>query len=197
MEIHNNDITCYRGESFTLDFDVRNQDGSPFVLWSGYNESGDQLLKDPYILFKISSDNSKDDDIVYKYWLNCNKLSGELDDLFPRFDITVPQILPSSLIYDDDKGTLPENHYPRKCVYKIENTDRYVYVKDIDDENVCTFADYNFRIAIPLSSDDTESLLKMNYTYSMMLTDGKVSDYKILMVLLAPHTFTVLNPYRR
>jgi hypothetical protein len=198
MEIHNNDIRCYAGESFTLDFDIRNQDGSPYILWSGYDNNDEKLLEQMFILFTISDDK---DNIVKRYWLDCNIAYGELDDLFPRFDSTQIYELSSGFVTLVDgvyEGTLPEGHHARTCVYKLQNTDKYLYVKSIDTvNNICTFDEYRLRIAIPLITEDTQLLVKMNYSYNLLLTDSNSDDYNILSVLLSPHKFTVLNAYRR
>ena len=213
MNIRRCDIECYRGESFTLDFDVRNLDGTPFVLWSGYsgNEetSEESVFKNPYILFAITGDEG-DDDMVINYWLDCTERLGEIEEKFPRFDVTEIQVLPAEYIHEDDTGIIPVNHHARTCVYRVSGSDRYVYVKDINfDTGVVIFADYEFRIIVPVSSEDTLKLNKMNYSYSLTLVDGELNsefeenDVKPLIntvsmgVLLAPHKFTVYSAYRR
>lgn len=98
MRLKNYDIHCYRGEQFTLDFEVINDDGSPYILAKGL---------DWVILFTISSVRyPSEEDIVEIYEL-------DLSDV-PTFETTQP-------ISIDDFKTAPDEN----AVYYNGNEYKY------------------------------------------------------------------------
>lgn len=75
METFKHAIKAYRGETFTIDKVIRNQDGTPFVI---SNE-----LQNPHFLISVSNTKySQENRFVRNYWLS-------LED-FPKFTMTRP-----------------------------------------------------------------------------------------------------------
>lgn len=175
MRLKNYDIHCYRGESFTLDFDVVNDDGSPYIV--------SNQMKDAHILLNISSTKyQQDDNIAERYWINLNEEPNKL----PKFYTTIPLKLTSfDTIYKEEYP----DHTADDAVYYVENDDGSKTYKYYD-ANSGEYKDYSFRVIIPFRTSNTIKWTEQRYYYSILLVDRK-SAYEDSIVLLEPHDLFV------
>lgn len=116
MRLKGTDLTVYTGEQFTLDFIVRNEDGSPYVIPSQYT--------DPYILLTVTSSNYQQ---VGRYrremWLSCKN--------YPKFfetDIKTFANINSFNIENEPVATAYR-------LYKIGTEYKYIVLTWTDDES--------------------------------------------------------------
>lgn len=161
----NNEIEIYRGEQFTLDFTVVNSDNSPFILSDQY--------ENPYLVITFSSTRqAQDGKFVLNEWLDLSNM--------PSFYVT--QALPA--LYDDLFGndTLYPPRDPEGIQYSDEETAVYFCMQNDEvkyryyDPNVQAYKDYNMRIQVPFSAQDTEIFTERNYEYGISLKCGNTID---------------------
>ena len=146
-----------RGEPFTLDFNVTNEDGSPYVLGN---------LLNPYLLITIASSKYKQDNrLIKKLWI---PLTGykkfKNTQIVPAIEFDqFPPINPNTnLLYTDD-------YYENVFSANDEEGERYVYY-DMDEMK---YVDYEFRVIVAIDRTITSELVDQEYTYSVKLLSGQ------------------------
>ena len=84
MRVYNHEITIRRGEAFTVDKTIRNQDGSPYIIPKfAVDESGNDTAE-PYFVITVSDAIYPNaDNVVYRQFLR-------VKDAFPTFRETNP-----------------------------------------------------------------------------------------------------------
>ena len=175
MQIRNNEITIFRGESFTIHKELRNADNSPYVVGSG--------LKNPHWLLSISNSlYSQEDRIVLNYWLPVSQTypinevidlltikssSSSNDPVYSSFDEVVNAKVNAVNGYlDGEFVEIPLADVIWQCNGEYKN---YVTGK---------FVDYKCEIAKAFTSSDTDWLPVQTYFYSIQLVSGvNMLDY--------------------
>lgn len=159
MNINKHAITCYRGEHFTLDFKIVNDDGSPYVLG---------LLDNPYIVINISSNVYNENDKYNKnIWLSLkNKPQFISTSMLPvdSFDVFPPK-------YND--VSYPTNYDEHETVFYKVNEDGSTSYKYYDDGK---YKDYDLHIIVDISSELTRSWTSSSYLYTISLVTGTLVD---------------------
>ena len=164
MQVHNNEITVYRNESFTMNKVIKNRDGSPYII---SNE-----LNNPYFLITVSSSLYQEEGrYVYNKWLNLK------DHL--RFRITRPVNI-NELGYDSfGNMTVPHGfegdlsmHYANVAVF-TDGVD-YKYWS----HNHVGWKDYSCKINTAYSSGVTSKWPEQTNYYGILLVSGEsLEDY--------------------
>lgn len=225
MRLKGTDLTVYTGEQFTLDFIVRNEDGSPYVIPSQYT--------DPYILLTVTSSNYQQ---VGRYrremWLSCKNYPKFFDTSIGTLtNETLPQGDPVATSYRLYKiGTeykyivLTWNGHDvitkfidaDTCVHYYINNGLEILIEDelTDDETFgegsawgYKFVPYEgFRIIVAFTSVITSKWVAQSYKYNMLLVtnrgdycdtigDVPYEDYNIESVLIDNSKISVLSAF--
>lgn len=182
MILNGNEMTVYRGETFTIDRTIVNRDNSPFIVSSEYNN--------PYILLTITSTKyNQENRYLANWWL-------DLTDL-PRFPNTVVKEISSvnsASEYADDE--------PMQFVYHDNKTGKYQYLKEYNVGEDALFEDYEFRIIHAFTHDITKDWVEQTYLYSIRLVAGRKTDEKsnrpidsfdVVQDILTPTKMNVLS----
>ena len=170
MRLLNFDIHCYRGESFTLDMSIVNDDRSPYVLSNA---------DDWEIHFVISSCRyPQDDDIVTVYKLDLSQM--------PKFEVTQSLKIDTTDIWPPvEHSTLNDEGYDDYSTYYVQGSDGtkhyYMYVSG-------TYVEYDFPIILHFKSTDTANWIEQRYFYSIKLISKNNENCTIL---LEPHNLYV------
>ena len=175
----NYELIINRNETFTLDFEIVNQDGSPYIV--------SKYLKNPHVLITISSVNKLSKPYVCNYWLKLNEL--------PKFEYTQP-------VEVDDFDNYPfvnedEHLTGDVAVFVKTNADGtkiYKYWKNGE------YYDYSFRIVKRFSVEDTSVLTAQNYEYTIKLVTGTKDDDSDVpitkfedVIIILPSTRIIVN----
>ena len=183
MILKGNEMTVFRGETFTMDRTVRNRDGSPFIVSDKYNN--------PYVLITVASSTLGRHD-VYKanWWLS-------LEDL-PTFGYTRPwEIAAFSTEITDVLG-----HGPGEYLYCVNGDKGYEYKYFTEDKNGnAVWQKYEFRIIHHFLHDITKDWVEGTYLYSIRLVAGQSmlehlrALYEDVLDKEAPDNYTVDDLY--
>lgn len=151
MILKGNEMTVFRGETFSIDRTVRNRDGTPFIVSNKYNN--------PYVLITVASSTLGRSD-VYKanWWLS-------LEDL-PRFGYTRPVEIDK---FDTDQTALV-GHEPLEYLYCVDGDKGYEYKYFDEDKN---WHKYEFRIIHHFLHEITKDWVEGTYLYSIRLVAGQ------------------------
>lgn len=187
MKLRGKEIIVHRGETFTLDMNIKNRDGSPYIL--------SKDLKNQYLLLSIASSKySQANGYSSARWLELN------DEAYPKFDDTVPHDMGSS--FDSSKVTVGKDY-----IYTaIENGVRkYKYY----DSSANTFIDYSLRVVTKFNYGETKEWVPQAYDYSLTLMAGEINDkhatdktqppikdYTDVIPIIEPSKLTVLPDIR-
>lgn len=182
MKTYNNELSVTRGESFTLDFEVRNPDGSPYIVSS--------RLLNPYWLVTVA--NSRYNQLnrySLNQWLKVNSLGfistnaiaypGETFGAYPDVN------------YGDNE------EYANAAVYYIGNEYKYFkFTTPGDTAHQGTWVDYTApRIIVPFDSADTSKWTEQDYLYNIALVDGAdeppFTAYSAAIPIITPTRLTV------
>ena len=162
MRVFGNDITVQRGESFTIDFTLRNKDDSPYVV--------NKDIVNPYILITVSSNNfNTANNYVLNQWCS---LSGYF--LFQSLN-PVPLVDPSSAPSDvgDDGATSingSEIEYYNKNIFTVvEDGETHYKYYSVTTSN---YEEYDFRIIVSFGTDITKEWSSQRYNCSISLVSG-------------------------
>ena len=163
MNIIGNDIYITRGESFTLDFDIVNKDGSPFIIHDDFETL--------YLVFSLKSNLYAQADRYENVYLI--DLSDNVKFKNTQFvEVTdLSRYPPNALTYEDD---FINDATGRIAVFKMG--DEYFYY-DIESQ---TYQPYNLQIIFSLSTDDTLNLTSQNYYYSIKLMSCNLTNAEIV-----------------
>lgn len=170
MRMNGFDIYCYRGESFTLDFDIVNNDGSPYILPAVQfsSASGNERLNyhEYYLLISIAPKrNNSYEKVVDRTWLSCNDI--------PIFKCTVPLEVRSF-----DEGWPPYRPDGTKYAEDLLEGVYYTNVNGVKtykyyDENDAAYKDYRFRVIYKFTPEITVVWTEHEYEYSIRLISGE------------------------
>lgn len=181
MQVHNNEITVMRGETFTISKVIKNRDESPYIISS--------KLTNPYWLIIVSSSRySQKNRYVFNKWLNLSHV--------PRFEITKPINITEVGDYSSfDNMPLPGGFegnptmgYANKAVFyeqKSDGTKQYKYwVYNNTDENDYDgqWKDYTCTLSTLFQSKITSKWSEQQYLYSIFLVSGN-SLHEYLMTV--------------
>ena len=178
MQMHKNNLVIYRGESFTLDYNVVYGKGEPLII-------SDQMTS-PYLLLSISNTAySQEKREIRNYWY-------PLKD-FPKFTLTKPldiQELKNGLngvskyssFYDIVNFPIEGVYLNGKLVERL--TENYAVFCNSLEPGVYKYwkngawEDYDFRVIQSFTSEDTRTWLHQKYYYSIQLVTGtEVREY--------------------
>ena len=180
MEVRKNEIRIFRGESFTIDKELRNSDDSPFVVSS--------MLQNPYWLLSVSNTlYSQEGRMVRNYWL-------PVEDTFYISEVIHLHSIKTSAqgntnVYDtfDDVDCSDVNivGYLNGQYVEIVSTDclwycNGEYKKRVYDEltEQYHFVEYRCELVKTFTSSDTSQWSAQDYLYSIQLVTGqKMQDY--------------------
>lgn len=164
MKVHRNEIIVYRNETFTMNKDIQNRDGSPYIISS--------RLTNPYFLITVSNSRyGQNNRYVHNKWLN-------LKDT-PRFEITRPVNL-SEIGYDEFED-LPAGYegdetlgYANKAVFTDGTNYKYwKYNTATPDLYDGEWVDYKCTIHTSYSSQITSQWSEQTYQYGILLVSGE------------------------
>ena len=177
------DIYCERGETFTIGFDVRGNDGAPYVLSSQLEGDGFKA----YLLLTVASSSNVTDTErkVYNFWGDTSNID--------KFYTTKPLMrddvgavgasasaawtaINSELITDDEKakGINPSNY---AIYYKEDNDGTRTYRRITGtDANTAKWADYKFLYYKHFSKAITEQWVESQYEYALKVVSGTVIE---------------------
>ena len=218
MQIFNNEITCYVGETFDLNFKLQNKDGSPYVL-PRYLSNG-QPIPSFFVFSVATSVYNSTDNQTFRMWMR-------YDDVLKSFKYTeiidASQLLngtstesipiPDSDLYgfpglDWNEGTETGTIYElTDYLYSYTDSDgkkRYVYFSTnaayVNFADDCT--EYNgTTLTFHLSHDITSEWGAQSYVYDLRIvagnpvnSDGFLDDEDIChkTIIIPPTKFKVL-----
>ena len=186
MKMNRNEITILRGETFTIDKFLSNQDGSPFIV--------SIELRNPHILLSIASSEYRQANMYVKhYWLPITQsffltepidllaIKNEQDgiSLYQDFDSIeelqeIDGVSYVAVGYYDGVYTAFE---PSDCVFYVEKdgVKTYKYWSD-------GWKDYNFRIVKTFPQADTREWIPQTYLWSMQLVSGELGEKDVIDV---------------
>lgn len=153
-------IYITRGESFTIDFSVKDKTGRPYIVLN--------KIQNPYLKITVASDKyNASNNYVKTWWLDLTNGYNENGEniLLPKFSsVDVKEVNSISEVGNADTDT---EHY----LYRVIGDDKYYYLDDIVKE-------YNFRILKTFLSGITSEWIEKQYTYDIKLVGGQtVVDY--------------------
>ena len=177
------DIYCERGETFTIGFDVRGNDGAPYVLSSQLEGNGCKA----YLLLTVASSANvtESERKVYNFWGDTSNID--------KFYTTKPLMrddvgavgasasaawtaINSEHITDDEraKGITPANY----AIYYKEDDDGTRTYRRITgtDANTAKWADYKFLYYKHFSKSITEQWVESQYDYALKVVSGTVVE---------------------
>lgn len=196
MRLKGTDLTVYTGEQFTLDFIVRNEDGTPYVIPSQYT--------DPYILLTVTSSNYQQ---VGRYrremWLSCKN--------YPKFfDTSIGELASETLIDGipvatayrlykigteykyivltwNEKDVITKFIDAKTCEHYYIDNGKEILITDEKGEQIeptigkngwgYKFVPYEgFRIIVAFTSVITSKWVAQSYKYNMLLVTNR-GDY--------------------
>lgn len=175
------DIYCERGETFTIGFDVRGNDGAPYVLSSQLEGDGCKA----YLLLTVASSANvtESERKVYNFWGD----TSNIDKFYTtkplmRTDVSAPgesasaswTAINSEHITDAEraKGITPANY----AIYYKEDDDGTRTYRRITgtDANTAKWADYKFLYYKHFSKAITEQWVESQYDYALKVVSGTV-----------------------
>lgn len=155
MQIQGYDITCKRGETFTIDMLLQNRDSSPYVITS--------KAENPYFLITVSSTKYEQEGrLVKNYWLEIPKKSTfYCTNAIKIENFESAPKLPDGETYDD---------LDTYAVYYTEDENgNKIYKRWLVDK----WVDYELRIVKTFSKSETAQLVGQSYVYSINFVDGE------------------------
>lgn len=187
MKSLNNELTVYRGETFSIDKSVQNKDGSPYII--------SKQLNNPYFLLSVSSTRYEQENrYVKNYWL-------DLSD-FPRFSSTRAFDLKSLMstangsvpMYangfdditerknNDTLGDYIAYGYINNNLVSLDYDDCVFYVEDEEERRTYKYwdissnmwNDYKCKIVKSFRQEDTRKWTEQSYVYSITLVSGQL-----------------------
>lgn len=197
MKIVGDTVYIQRGEIWSLDFDVTDEKGRPYMLFSKWSN--------PYLAITVAgSMYEQTGDMRETHWLDLShrwveQVDGSVEkEPFKRFIATEPLYLPDgqfSVIdvlerYGDRIVIdLVSDFDIKNYLFYIENSDgdyEYKYVSSYtgtDAESVSTsavWADYNFRV---IKQFNTKSWMEQGYLYDAKILTGQTLEEYVAGIL--------------
>lgn len=182
MRTYNNELAVTRGESFTLDFLIKNPDGSPYIVSS-------ELTNPQWLITVANTRYTQTNRYVHNTWLAVDVL---------RFHSTTPVKIESF-----DSNTHPDFEYGDAATY--DNSAVYTdgvlykywkYNEPVDAAKSGTWVEYEApRLIVPYTSDVTREWTEQEYLYSIALVDSDqdapFTAYNAVVPILAPTAINV------
>lgn len=170
MQVHNNEITVHRGETFTVSKIIRNRDHSPYIVSS-------KLANPHWLLTVTSSRYNQANRYVLNKWLN-------LEDV-PRFEFTKPKSIEDGLTFET--APLPAGYegdetsgYANVAVFTDGNKYKYWVYNNADKNDYSGhWEDYECKFTTLFGNDVTSEWSEQTYLYSIFLVSGN-STYEYL-----------------
>lgn len=192
MRLNGREITIHTGESFGLNFELRNRDGSPYIISSSLNN--------PYYLLSISNTKFKQNErYVVNHWAITPQWS-------PRFivtravDVTDPNYNGAYLNYESGWTNVTPPSYPGVGNYTIKSYSRggvtyyyyadyvyyyedsngnrtYKYWRGTDSNTLATtgsWVEYSLSQTYTFSQQETSEWKASTYYYSLTLVAGQL-----------------------
>lgn len=182
MKTYNNELSVTRGESVTLDFNITNPDGSPYIVSS--------RLTNPHWLITVANS---------RY----NQLNRYVLNQWLKVDI-VRFISTTAIAYNDDNwGAYPDvdygdnDEYANAAVYHIGDDYRYFkFTTPGDAAHQGTWVKYEApHIIVPYDSTETAKWTEQDYLYNIALVDGSgdppFNEYNAAIPIIVPTKLTV------
>lgn len=174
------DIYCERGETFTIGFEVKGNDGAPYVLSSQLEGDG----RKAYLLLTVASsaNMTESERKVYNFWGD----TSQIDKFYTtkpvkRTDVGAAGASASSawtamnsLITDAEKakGVTPANY---AIYYKEDNDGTKTYRRIIGTSaDTAKWADYKFLYYKHFTKAITEQWVESQYDYAIKAVSGIV-----------------------
>lgn len=169
MQVHNNEITVHRGETFVVSKIIKNRDDSPYIVSS--------KLANPYwLLTVVSSRYNQTNRYVLNKWLDLKNQ--------PRFEFTKPVKVDEGIDFDDFQ--LPAGYegdetlgYANIAVFTDGVQYKYWVYDNLDkDDYSGRWEDYECKFTTLFSNDITAKWSEQTYLYSIFLVSGSSTyDY--------------------
>lgn len=183
MILCNNDITIYRGEQFTIDYNIVFPDGSPFIV---SNE-----MSNPYFLISLSTHKGENQE-VFNYWLPVSKKFQYTKPL----DIQDFKISSTSTIgiYEKfDDITLPMGNFYLNGQYVTAVQESAAVYSNSKEPGVYKYIsgksleDYTCSIIHAFNTNDTKQWKSEKYYYTIQLVDGQDMRSYLLTIAMEHH----------
>jgi hypothetical protein len=150
MKLRGKEIIVHRGETFTLDMNIKNRDGSPFII--------DKTIINPYLLISVSSSKySQSNRYLSNWWLDLSHIK--------KFSSTIPVKIDE---FAQDRLAADEGDGEHTYVY----TDGKGNYKYWDGSN---FIDYSLRVVKAFVYNETKEWVSRSYDYSVTFIAGSKS----------------------
>lgn len=152
------DVRVKRGETFTLEFEVLNNDGTPHILYKEFIN--------PYICIALRSNAyTQSGEVIRNYWLPLNNI--------PNFEITEYLPIASNTQYPpneyaDSSWAIAEAERPTGQMAVFVYNGDYVYYNI----NTQSYEPYNFVVSKVFVPSDTQDLTDINYVYDVYICSG-------------------------
>ena len=166
MRSSNHELIIHRGETFTLDFQLTNKDGSPYIV-------GKDLINPHYLITIASALYRETNRRIIHYWIpvtevfeytqivNLSDIKNASDSDTPKYD-SLPAELPSGYF-----NGLEVQFEEGDCVFKHDG--EYYYYDD-------GWKKYESHLVVNFPGTDTSKLIEQNYFYSIRLVGGNKLD---------------------
>ena len=190
MKVYNNELYVSQGEEFTVDFEIQNPDGTPYIVSSD--------IENPYFLVTFANSRyTQQNQYKLNLWLHMTQ---------PRFKSTRAIKYPgTSWSTYPDVNYGDNNEYANAALYYIGDDYRYFkFTKPGDDAHQGTWLKYDgSHIRFTVESEDTMRWNEQEYLWGISLVDvdgfdvnEKPTGYRILQTILSPtkmHVTTKLS----
>lgn len=192
MRMVGNEVYIQRGENFTLDFQVADELGNPFVV---YNE-----WRNPYLAITITAARyPQDGDMRRTYWLDLSKrwvadVNGTLteEDLksfvstqplyMPTYPFTVADIATYYGSFVNTTNPSDPFYYTNYLFFTDTNANgerKFVYA--VEENGSVTWVPYDFRV---VTSFNTRDWYEQTYLYDIKVLAGQSTGEFIVAALL-------------
>lgn len=186
------DVYIQRGENFTLDFQVADELGSPFIVLKAWSN--------PYLAITVTAARyEQEGDMRQTFWLDLDHYYVENENgqltLQPmkRFYSSKPLYLPRTFSttdvaryygsFVDTSDSTKDNYVSNYLFYIDKNADgnrEYRYFNGLDRSNNEIWVKYDFRV---ITSFDTKDWYEQRYLYDMKVLEGQSVNEYLLAVL--------------
>lgn len=187
MRMIGNEVYIQRGETWALDFAVRNAKGDPFMIFSKW--------ENPYIAITVAAAlYEQEGDYRETYWLDLNNRYVEKADgtmvlepikkfiatealYLSTFDvdeaITNYGIANGGKMVRDDKSDFYVGNYLFFVDEKDDGNRVYKYFKGYDENDEEVWVDYDFRV---IKAFNTKGWMEQSYLYDIKLLAGETVE---------------------
>lgn len=200
MILQGNEITIHKGETFTLDYLIKNKDNSPYII--------SNKLSNPYYLLSLSTTRYyQQDRMLRNYWLNLannllftNTVAIDITKFktsavdgeqcytsFSDLGTSLPYGYIDGVLYDFTADLTGENadeykseyatsfyyNYTIFCVTNVDGSVEYKYFQLSSYSSTSgVYEKYECRFVKTFLKDDTSTWVEQSYVYSINLVAG-------------------------